>query len=81
MLLTEKSSIEDADVLVAGHHGSGTSSCAYFLNQINPRYSVISVGKDNQYGHPSKYVLERMQSREIEIFRTDLCGNVSFVIN
>ena len=43
-----------ADVITAGHHGSDTSSTEEFLNAVKPRYAVIQVGKDNDFGHPSR---------------------------
>ena len=42
-------------------HGSKTSSGKEFINEINPKYSVISVGKNNRYGHPNKEVLENLK--------------------
>ncbi len=81
MILSKKDSIGDIDVLVAGHHGADGSSCTYFLQRTDPEYSVISVGKNNSYGHPSVYAIERMLSEGIAVFRTDLCGRVSFIIN
>lgn len=48
-----------ADVLKAGHHGSSSSSTEAFLNAVNPKYAVISVGKDNDYGHPHKETLQK----------------------
>ena len=81
MLLCKKQSIGDVDVLVAGHHGANSSSCTAFLERVTPEYSVISVGKNNQYGHPSVYAIGRMKSEGINVLRTDLCGRVSFIIN
>ncbi len=78
--LAEKKSIGDVDVLVAGHHGSNSSSCGYFLDKTDPEYSVFSVGKGNRYGHPSVFVLERMRDKGIKILRTDLCGRVTFLV-
>lgn len=67
-----------ADVLVAGHHGSATSSSEEFLEVVNPKYIVISVGKDNSYNLPNKDVIERMKKLNIPILRTDEIGNVIF---
>ncbi|MBP0978814.1 MAG: MBL fold metallo-hydrolase, partial [Oscillospiraceae bacterium] len=76
-----KLSIVDVDGLVAGHDGAGSSSCRAFLESVNPEHSVISVGKNNQYGHPSVFAIGRMNSEGINVLRTDLCGRVSFIIN
>lgn len=65
-----------ADVLKVSHHGSRSSSTDSFLNAINPKYAVISVGKDNTYGHPTSEVLDRLKSRDIATFRTDLQGTI-----
>ena len=51
--LLEKYNLKDIDVLKVGHHGSRTSSSKEFIDEINPRYSIISVGKNNRYGHPN----------------------------
>lgn len=66
------------DVLKVGHHGSATSSSANFLKKVDPTYAVISCGMDNKYGHPTDIVLERLNSRNIEVFRTDLQGTIVF---
>lgn len=66
------------DILKAGHHGSKTSSSKSFLEQIQPQVAVISVGKDNRYGHPHQQVLEVMKQLDIAIVRTDEDGAVSY---
>ena len=63
------------DVLRIGHHGSKTSSCEKFLTTINPSLSIISVGKNN-YGHPSKEVINRLNALSLVYFRTDVQGNI-----
>jgi len=63
---------EQVDVLKVGHHGSNTSSNENFLNQVKPRYSVISVGKNNEYRLPNKYVISRLEKIGTEILRTDI---------
>jgi competence protein ComEC len=68
-------------VLVAAHHGSRTSSSPDFLDALNPRVVVISAGRDNRHGHPSPDVLERLQQRQIQVFRTDLDGAVALDTN
>ena len=73
-----KYDISDIDVLKVGHHGSKTSSSKEFINEIKPRYSVISVGKNNRYGHPNKEVLDNLKGSII--YRTDQDGNIMFKI-
>ena len=76
--ILNKYNIRDIDVLKVGHHGSKTSSSKTFINEINPRYSVISVGKNNRYGHPNKEVLNNLE--QSKIYRTDQDGSIMFKI-
>ena len=76
--ILEKYNIEDINFLKVGHHGSKTSSSEEFINEINPKYSIISVGKNNRYGHPNKEVLENL--KESKIYRTDEDGSIMFRI-
>ncbi len=71
-------SLNDIDVLKVGHHGSKTSSSKNFIKYINPKYSIISVGKNNLFGHPNKEVLKILE--QSEIFRTDINGSIEFKI-
>lgn len=66
------------DILKVGHHGSKTSSSKNFLEHIKPKVAVISVGKDNRYGHPHHQVLEEMKQLETSILRTDMEGAVTY---
>lgn len=68
------------DILKVGHHGSKTSTSLSFLKQINPKYAIISVGKDNDYGHPNEKILDRLKDVGTEIFRTDECGIIEIVV-
>jgi len=65
-----------AEVLKVGHHGSTTSTTKEFLDMVNPRYAIISVGKDNQYGHPHKEILDRLRKKNIIVYRTDESGTI-----
>jgi competence protein ComEC len=77
--LIEKYNLQDIDVLKVGHHGSKTSSGKEFIDETNPKYSIISVGKNNRYGHPNDNVLDNL--KESKIYRTDQDGSVMFKIN
>ena len=70
--------ISNIDVLKVGHHGSKTSSSRTFIDEINPKYSIISVGKNNRYGHPNKEVLNNLENSKI--YRTDQNGSIMFKI-
>ena len=76
--LIEKYNLQDTDVLKVGHHGSKTSSSKTFIDEVNPKYSIISVGKNNLYGHPNDSVLETLE--ESKIYRTDQGGSIMFKI-
>lgn len=65
-----------AEVLKVGHHGSTTSTTKEFLDMVNPRYAIISAGKDNQYGHPHKEILDRLKKKNIIVYRTDESGTI-----
>lgn len=70
------SKFPDIDILKVGHHGSNSSTSEAFLNQTTPRDAIISVGKDNSYGHPHQDVLDVLKNRGINIYRTDVSGNI-----
>ncbi len=65
-----------ADVLKVGHHGSNTSTGYRFLYEVEPRYGVISVGKDNSYGHPHAEPVSRLRDAEVTMLRTDQLGHI-----
>lgn len=69
----------DIDILKVAHHGSSTSSTEEFLDQTKPEIAIISCGKDNDYGHPHKEVLERLEDINCKIYRTDLSGTIEVV--
>lgn len=70
-----------ADVLDVGHHGSNTSTTEEFLDAVSPRIAVISCGTDNSYGHPHREVIERLEARGIQIWRTDRNGAIVIASN
>ena len=76
--LIEKYNLQDIDVLKVGHHGSKTSSSKKFIDEIEPKYSIISVGKNNRYRHPNNEVLNNI--KDSKIYRTDLDGSIMFKI-
>lgn len=66
----------NSTVLKVGHHGSDTSTSYRFLREVAPTFGVISVGTDNQYGHPHDIVLSRLRDADVTLYRTDLQGDV-----
>ena len=76
--ILNKYNLPNVDVLKVGHHGSKTSSSEEFIDRINPKYSVISVGKNNRYGHPNKEALANL--KDSKIYRTDEDGSIMFKI-
>ncbi|MBP3493277.1 MAG: DNA internalization-related competence protein ComEC/Rec2 [Oscillospiraceae bacterium] len=78
--LVERYTLPDIEVLVVSHHGSKYSTAKDFLEEVKPETAIISVG-DNSYGHPSDVVLTRLAMKEIEIYRTDLQGNILLTVH
>ena len=76
--IINKYNLPNIDVLKVGHHGSKTSSSQEFIDKINPKYSIISVGKNNRYGHPNEEVLNNLSNSKR--YRTDLDGSIMFKI-
>lgn len=71
--------LSDVDVLKVGHHGSKSSSSKEFIDEINPKYAIISVGENNRYNHPSNEVLDNLKNSII--YRTDKDGTILFKIS
>lgn len=71
----------DIDVIKVGHHGSKTSTSFNFINEIKPEIAIISVGKNNNYGHPNKEVINCLTYHNVSIFRTDLNGSIKISKN
>ena len=77
--IIEKYNLKNIDFLKVGHHGSNTSSSEEFINSINPKYSIITVGKNNRYGHPKESVLDTLSKSKI--YRTDIDGSIEINLN
>ena len=77
--IIENYELSKIDFLKVGHHGSNTSTSKSFYNTIRPKYSLISVGKNNKFGHPKKFVLDILSNSEI--YRTDLNGSIDIKLN
>lgn len=70
--------LEDVDLIKIGHHGSRTSTSTELLNKVNPEFAVITVGKENSYGHPHIETMEKLKSKNLKLHRTDQCGTIVF---
>ena len=67
-----------ANILKVAHHGSKYATSNTFIEAIKPQDSIISVGKNNQYGHPNQEILDRLIQHGIKIIRTDEGGGVVY---
>lgn len=76
--ILDKYHLKDVDFLKVGHHGSDTSSHQEFIDTINPKYALISVGKKNRYGHPKQETLNHL--KRSKIYRTDIHGSIQIKI-
>ena len=65
-----------AEVLKVGHHGSAYSSAPSFIAAVHPRYTLISVGRHNLFGHPAATTLATLRSAGATSYRTDVCGAI-----
>lgn len=72
---------DEVDVLKVSHHGSESATSEELLKLIKPKIAVISVGKNNKFGHPREEVLKRLKNVGAEILRTDIKGEINFEID
>ncbi len=78
-LLLQRELVKESDVLKVAHHGAKEGSDENFLEKVNPKLAVISVGEGNTYGHPHKETLEELKNAGAEIKRTDKDGTIEVV--
>lgn len=71
----------DVDILKVAHHGSNTSTVKEFIKVVTPKISLIGVGENNKFGHPTDDVLKRLEDSNSLIFRTDRDGEISIILN
>lgn len=76
VILQNREELTNIDVLKVGHHGSTTSSTANFVELTKPKYAVISVGRNNEYKHPNKKIINRLDGVNSAVFRTDNNGSI-----
>ena len=70
----------ESDILKVAHHGSKTST-ENFLELVNPKNCLIGVGKNNLFGHPSNEIVERLEELDVKVYRTDINGEISIIVN
>jgi competence protein ComEC len=76
--LLRRGELPDLELLIVGHHGSADSTSAELLYRTAPDAAIISVGRNNPYGHPRQEILNRLERYGIAVFRTDLSGDIMF---
>lgn len=74
--IENKIDVGKINILKVAHHGSDTSSSEKFVKETAPEVAIISVGKDNSYGHPSDEIIKRYEEVGSKIYRTDEVGNI-----
>lgn len=79
--LVSSRALPDAEVVMAGHHGSRRSTGDALLAAVTPETAVVSCGADNRYGHPNAETLRRIDDAGAAIYRTDLQGNIHITVN
>lgn len=73
--------LNEIDVLKVSHHGSQYATSAQFLMKTKPKYAIISVGKDNEYGYPKQVVLDKLDELNTNVYRTDQLGTIILTSN
>jgi competence protein ComEC len=71
----------NSEIIKIGHHGAANSTCPKFLQHVQPQFAIISVGKNNKYGHPAKQLISRLQNHPCQILRTDRQGAIQIKTN
>ena len=77
-LIMSTEEIIDSNILKVAHHGSNDSTSNQFLEEVSAKYSIISVGKNNNYGHPHEDLLTRLEASGTTVLRTDTMGDIKF---
>ena len=72
-----RQNVGQCDVLKVAHHGSNHSSTSSFLNMVQPKLALISLGENNRYGHPGEESMSRLERTGAEIYRTDTMGSIT----
>ena len=78
-VMVESNLVAPTDILKVAHHGSKTSSTEAFLDAAKPRWAVISAGYANLFHHPHPLIVDRLTERGIEVWRTDVQGQIRMI--
>jgi competence protein ComEC len=78
-LLSTHNDNVSCQILKTGHHGSRTSTSKTYVKAVSPEFAILSLGKENRYGHPHKEVLQVLEDARVQVLRTDLLGRITFV--
>ena len=76
-MLLRNEDIPEVDILIAGHHGSNSSTCEELLSALQPEIVCISAGRNNPFGHPAPALLERLDRYGCTVYRTDQQGTIT----
>ena len=76
-MLLRNAVIPEVDILIAGHHGSNSSTCEELLSALQPEIVCISAGRNNPFGHPAPALLERLDRYGCAVYRTDQQGTIT----
>jgi competence protein ComEC len=76
--LTGDKLAQDSRVLKVAHHGSKYSTSVEFVKAVKPEEAIVSVGKNNSYGHPAPEVIDRLLQNGVKIYRTDEMGDIIY---
>ena len=79
-LYKNNSEVLNATILKVAHHGSKTSTIETFLKAVNPKYALIGVGENNLFGHPNEEIINRLNQKNIKIYRTDEMGEIEVTV-
>ena len=79
-ILLESGQDISAEILKIGHHGSDTSTSEKFLDAVDPLYALISCSVGNRYKHPTEETMNKLQTRNVEVYRTDESGTIVLTI-
>ena len=79
--MLNKYELDNIDILKVGHHGSKTSTSERLLKELKPKLAIMSLGKDNKFGHPNKETLDKLNKYNIKYYRTDISGTITILLD